>query len=115
MGIGSSISEGTLWLTSNAQTATLTCADPTTGAVRASESGVSARLRADCNWSDALRRRVLRRWGRRGSRHHATNEVLRYARAMSNRSLPRRPVCTDERLAIVEVSCRGLPTTLRAS
>jgi hypothetical protein len=37
MGIGTSVSEGTLWLTSNAQMATLTCADPTTGAVRASE------------------------------------------------------------------------------
>lgn len=38
MGIGSSVSAGTLWLTSNAETATLTCADPTSGAIRASES-----------------------------------------------------------------------------
>ncbi len=38
MGVGSSISEQTLWLTSEAQVANLTCADPTTGALRASES-----------------------------------------------------------------------------
>jgi hypothetical protein len=37
MGIGSGVSEQTLWLTSNAQIPTLTCADPATGAVRASE------------------------------------------------------------------------------
>jgi hypothetical protein len=39
MGVGSSISEDTLWLTSDAQDGgNLTCADPTTGAVRASET-----------------------------------------------------------------------------
>ena len=37
MGVGSSISERTLWLTSLAASS-LTCADPATGAVRASES-----------------------------------------------------------------------------
>jgi hypothetical protein len=37
MGVGSGVSEQTLWLTSNAETPTLTCADPTTGALRASE------------------------------------------------------------------------------
>lgn len=37
MGIGSSISEQTLWLTNYGGPSTLTCADPTTGAVRASE------------------------------------------------------------------------------
>jgi hypothetical protein len=39
-GVDASISEGTLWLTSAAQGGvwTLTCADPTTGAVRVSES-----------------------------------------------------------------------------
>jgi hypothetical protein len=37
MGIGSGVSEQTLWLTSNAHIPTLSCADPTTGAVRASE------------------------------------------------------------------------------
>ncbi len=42
-GVGSSVSEGTLWLTGlgSGDDPTLTCADPTTGAVRASESRVS--------------------------------------------------------------------------
>ena len=44
MGVGSSVSEGTLWLTNLGpnDTGTLTCADPTTGAVRASEQAVVA-------------------------------------------------------------------------
>jgi hypothetical protein len=37
-GVNSSVSEQTLWLTSTAQGANLMCADPSTGAVRASES-----------------------------------------------------------------------------
>lgn len=37
MGVASSVSEGVLWLTSNDQSPTLTCADPTSGAVRTSE------------------------------------------------------------------------------
>jgi hypothetical protein len=39
-GVGTSVSEGTLWLTSSAtpDTGVLTCADPATGVVRASES-----------------------------------------------------------------------------
>ncbi len=36
-GVWSSVSEGTLWLTSASQVANLVCADPATGAVRASE------------------------------------------------------------------------------
>jgi hypothetical protein len=42
-GVGSSVSEGTLWLTGLGigDDPSLTCADPTTGAVRASESPVS--------------------------------------------------------------------------
>ncbi len=38
MGVGSSVSEGALWLTTNANPSTLTCADPTTGSIRARES-----------------------------------------------------------------------------
>ncbi|MGO9343598.1 MAG: hypothetical protein ACLP6E_13940 [Acidimicrobiales bacterium] len=36
-GVGSSVSEGTLWLTKVSQAADLVCADPRTGAIRASE------------------------------------------------------------------------------
>ena len=72
-GVGASVSEGTLWVTSSprATPESLTCADPATGAVRASESVQRTCRRLHCKRLVALR--VPRK---RPGDDYATGKVL---------------------------------------